>query len=251
MTATVFLCLFWTVPVSFVSALTEVNSLKENLPSLATAVEEYPRLESVLALIAPLLLLILQDVLLPEFLKWFAAWEGHISSSALEAAWFVKYAAFVLVQTFFISAISGSISAELSNMLNEPDQIITFLANALPAQSNYFLQILVVAMAVTMGMEMLRVMPLSLAFARRYLGPNLTEEERRKKWKFLSPLEDPYSFEHANISGSLVLYFMVFYTYSCVAPVSSFFLLIMFVCMESGYRYVFQKFFSAVASSSR
>ena len=64
-------------------------------------------------------------------------------------------------------------------------------------------------MAVMMGMEMLRVVPLGLAFVRRYVGPNLTEEERKKKWKYLNPLEDPYEFEHANISGSIVLFFMV------------------------------------------
>ena len=64
-------------------------------------------------------------------------------------------------------------------------------------------------MAVTMGMEMLRVVPLTLAFVRKFVGPNLTAEERKKKWKFLNSLEDPYQFEHANISGSVVLYFMV------------------------------------------
>lgn len=237
--ATVVLCLFWTVPTSFISALTEVNSLKENVPVLGRWVEKYPSLEDALALIAPLLLLILQDVLLPEFLAWFAAWEGHISSSITESAVFVKYAAFVLVQTFFISAISGSISAELGNMINEPDQFVDFLANALPAQSNYFLQILVVAIAINMGLEMLRVGPLGLAFLRRFVGPNLTEDERRKRWKFFTPLEDPKKFEHANVSGSVVLYFMVFFVYCCLAPVSCFFLLIMFFLMESGYRYNF------------
>jgi len=99
LTATVVLCLFWTVPVSFISALTEVNSLKQNIPALADVVEEYPAIENFLALLAPLLLLILQDVLLPIFLEWFAEWEGHISSSTMESAVFVKYAMFVLVQT--------------------------------------------------------------------------------------------------------------------------------------------------------
>ena len=94
--ATITLCLFWTGPVSFISALTEVNSLKKYFPALGEFVEEHPNTEQVLALIAPFLLLMLQDVVLPEFLNWFATWEGHVSSSALEAAVFVKYAAFVV-----------------------------------------------------------------------------------------------------------------------------------------------------------
>jgi len=140
---------------------------------------------------------------------------------------------------FFVSAISGSIAAELKNMLDNPDHIIDFLAIALPAQSNYFLQILVVALVVTMGLEMLRVMPIGSAMARKFFGPNLTEEERRKPWKFLYPLESPRKFEHAKSSGSVVLYFMVFFVYSCLAPISSFFLLFMFYLMEVGYRYQF------------
>ena len=144
-----------------------------------------------------------------------------------------------MVVQFFVSAISGSIAAELQNMLNEPEKFIDFLANALPAQSNYFLQILVVALVVTMGLEMLRVTPLSLALVRKFVGPNLTEKERTKRWQLFSPLEDPYRFEHANVSGSVVLYFMVFFVYSCLAPVSNFFLLVMFFLMESGYRYQF------------
>ena len=144
-----------------------------------------------------------------------------------------------LFPQFFVSAISGSIAAELQNMINEPDQFINFLANALPAQSNYFLQILVVALVVTMGFEMLRVMPLTLALVRKFVGPRLTEKERTKAWKWFNPLEEPCKFEHANVSGSVVLYFMVFFVYSCLAPVSSFFLLVMFYMMETGYRYQF------------
>lgn len=124
-------------------------------------------------------------------------------------------------------------------MFKEPGKTIDLLANALPAQSNYFLQILVVAMAVTMGFELLRIVPLGMALVRRFVGPNLTPKERAKRWKYLSPLEDPREFEHANISGSVVLYFMVFFVYACLAPISSFFLLVMFFVMETGYRYQF------------
>jgi calcium permeable stress-gated cation channel len=101
--ATVALCLFWTFPISIISSMTEVNSLKENSELLASWIDRFPNLEHILALLAPLLLLILQDVVLPEFLEWFAAWEGHVSSSALEAAVFVKYAAFVVSIIIFVA----------------------------------------------------------------------------------------------------------------------------------------------------
>jgi hypothetical protein len=124
-------------------------------------------------------------------------------------------------------------------MLNNPDQFTDFLANALPAQSTYFLQLLVVSLALTMGTEMLRVYPLSLTLARKFVGPNLTDEEREKRWSFFTPLEDPRELDHAFASGGVVFYFMVFFVYACLAPISSFFLLAMFILMESGFRYQF------------
>jgi hypothetical protein len=120
--ATTTLCFFWTIPIAFVSGLTEVSTLKEQFPFLGRWVEEYPRLENVLALVAPLLLLILQDVLLPEFLMKFAAWEGHIAASALEASVFVKYAAFVVSQNDgTVHCIVGLVVFEFPTLFSLPN----------------------------------------------------------------------------------------------------------------------------------
>jgi calcium permeable stress-gated cation channel len=94
--ATSVLCLFWSIPMAFFSSLTEVNSLKENLPKLGELTKAYPALESFLALIAPLLLLSLNELVLPFILKAFATWEGHVGASLLEASLFIKLCAFVV-----------------------------------------------------------------------------------------------------------------------------------------------------------
>jgi hypothetical protein len=92
--ATMTLCFFWTIPMSFLSSLTEINSIKESLPRLADFLEDYPSLESALALLAPLFLILLNEALLPVFLNWFSSWEGHVGAPTLEAAVFVKLSAF-------------------------------------------------------------------------------------------------------------------------------------------------------------
>lgn len=96
MFATSILCLFWSIPMAFFSSLTEVNSLKQNLPRLGELLVDFPALESFLALVAPLLLLLMNEVLLPVILKYFATWEGHVGASLLEASLFVKLCAFVV-----------------------------------------------------------------------------------------------------------------------------------------------------------
>ena len=238
--ATVALCIFWSIPTSFISSLTELNSLKQRLPRLGTAVENNPWLEDVLAVMAPLLLLFLNESILPFVLKYFSRWEGHVSSPALEAALFSKLCFFAITQTFFISSISGTISAELENILNNPDELSQLLANSLPAQSSYMLQIIFVSTFVLQGVELIRAWPLGLALIRRYVGPNLTAKERRTTWKHvLTPLEDPPEFEHAEVYAQLVLFYVVFFVYSSIAPMVSVFMAPCCLICESGYRYHF------------
>jgi hypothetical protein len=232
--ATVTLCLFWSFPVAFISSLTAVNSLKINLPRLGDMIEKSPALEMFLALLAPLLLLCLNEAVLPVILKWFAQWEGHISSPRLEASLFRKLSAFQIIQTFFISTISGSLTSELANMIDNPEKIVQLLANTLPTQSSYFIQLMFVFTFFFHGLELLRVTPLGYALIRRFVGPNLTAKERQKKWKGLYSLEEPPSFWHAETFSQIVLFYVVFFVYSTMSPITSVFLAGCFVILESG-----------------
>ena len=58
--------------------------------------EDHPSAEYMLALIAPLLLLIIDSVILPEILKLFSKWEGHFSSAKLDASLFIKLGVFMV-----------------------------------------------------------------------------------------------------------------------------------------------------------
>ena len=93
---TVALCLFWTLPVSFIASLTEVDTLKHNFSSIETLIGNAPWMEDLLALIAPILILTLTLVVLPEILQYISTFEGPISKSVLEATVFVKMAAFMV-----------------------------------------------------------------------------------------------------------------------------------------------------------
>ncbi|KAL3922786.1 MAG: hypothetical protein SGILL_002017, partial [Bacillariaceae sp.] len=237
--ATATLCVFWSFPVAFISSLTEVNSLKESLPRLGEMTENSPALEMFLALLAPLMLLLLNEAILPVILKYFSLWEGAISSPRLEASVFRKLSAFQIIQTFFISTISGSLTSELANMIDNPESIVQFLANSLPTQSSYFIQLILVFTFFIHGLELLRVIPLSYALARKCIGPNLTAKESRKKWRFIYSLEDPPDFWHAETFSQIVLFYVVFFVYAAISPITCVFLLGCFLILESGYRYLF------------
>jgi hypothetical protein len=71
--------------------------------------------------------------------------EFPISGSIVEASMFIKLAVFMIIQTFFVSAISGSVTKEIANIIEDPLSIIDLLANTLPAQSTFFIQVRVPA----------------------------------------------------------------------------------------------------------
>lgn len=122
-------------------------------------------------------------------------------------------------------------------MIENPESIITLFANSLPAQSSYFTQILLATTFLMQSLEFLRVYPLGMAFLRHFVGPNLTEKERSKTWGWFNSLEDPPDFWHAEAFAQIILYFMVFFVYAVIAPVTTFFLYFCFILLESGFRY--------------
>lgn len=88
------LCIFWTVPVTLLISLTEVNALKKDSRFLQEWVDAAPWLENVLNQVAPLLISFLNQVLLPQILRCISRLEGALGASQLEAALFTKLSAF-------------------------------------------------------------------------------------------------------------------------------------------------------------
>lgn len=126
-----------------------------------------------------------------------------------------------IIQAFFVSALSGTITAELANFLEQPEKIVDLLATSLPTQSSYFIQICLVFTFLLQGLDLVRAYPLGLAILRRYVfGPNLTPDERKKSWGMFRSLEDPPEFWHAELLAQVMLFFVVFFVYSVIAPIT-------------------------------
>ena len=87
------LCLFWTIPVSFILSLAEVESLKQQFDFLEDWIDKFPGLEALLRQLAPILLWVLGEILF-VILNIIIKWEGHVGVSIMEASLFQKLSAF-------------------------------------------------------------------------------------------------------------------------------------------------------------
>ena len=207
---TVLLCVFWTIPVSFVVSLTEPDSLKNLLPFLENTLNDNPWIGNLLQQAGPIILILL-NALLPFILGEFCKLEGPISSSVLGASLFVKLSAFMVIQTFFVSAIAGSLTKSLQCILDDWTQGIDFLASALPGQATFYVQLLLIRTCIGQGIELLRIVPIVIATVRSKVGPNLTDKERNSTWMGLRPFADPTFFQYPEVSANGILYFTVLF----------------------------------------
>lgn len=215
------LCIFWTVPVSFLAALGSVEKLTEIFPFLEDWLLAAPWLSMFLAQLQPLLLVIIVG-LLPPILTLFSKREGHISEARLSASLFSKLSIFLLIQIFFVQMISGTILQELEAMLNDPLSIISLLATALPQQAQSFMQYVIVQTFLNLGFEIIRIGPIIIAWIRRRFGPNLTEKERSSPWMGLDPICIAQEMDFADVQANLILYYMILFVYSVLSPFTAF-----------------------------
>lgn len=153
-----------------------------------------------------------------------------------------------IIQIFFIQAISGSIFREVDAIIKSPMRIINLLASSIPAQVIAFMQYVMVQTFLTMGLEMIRLVPIVMGFIRKNLGPSLTPKERNKIWLGLRPIENYevwkdlglkpvlYNLELADVLSNLILFFMIIFAYACLSPALSFLMCFIFGLLETCYR---------------
>lgn len=153
----------WTFPTVFIASLANLRHLSRSVPWVAQLIAQHPWLVQVGAVGAPQLLLVLNSAL-PIILECISYFELPLSHSVLVASLFPKLASFMvrgndgsngtvsnnstcstvpqrqIIQTFFVTALSGSIWAELGRILTNSAHFLDFLGRALPGQSIFFMQ---------------------------------------------------------------------------------------------------------------
>ena len=114
---------------SFIATLSSVEGLTGVIPKLGDLLEKAPWIEMFLAQLAPLLINI-ANALLKVLLRMFSGLEGPISGSEISALTFSKLSAFMIIQTFFVSAISGSLVSQITAMIENPTKIVSLVSMA-------------------------------------------------------------------------------------------------------------------------
>jgi len=231
--------------VAFVSSLSNVDKLTETFTFLEEPVSKYPWFAELLAILAPFILVVFVS-LLPYILLAFVKFEGLIEIETMQhPSLFTKLASFTIIQTFFISTIAGTLFLSIQDIIQNPTQGVKDVASALPEQSAYFIQIIIVQNLPPLGIELLRISPIVQNILRgivsNRLGHNLSEKEKTTTFMGLRSLNDPLEYYFGRELGSkTILAMMTLYVYgSGMAPITSYFTLIVFGFLAIGFRHQF------------
>jgi len=235
------LCVFWTVPVAFVSSFSNVEGLVQILPFLQGPIDKYPWFSNFMAQLAPLILVVFLS-LLPHILLFFVKFEKPIEIASMQhPSLLSKLAAFTIIQTFFISTISGSLFESIQDILDNPASAVAIVATALPAQSAYFIQLIIVQNLLALGIELLRISPIVQEWigilVKKLAGYDLTEKERNTSFMGIRDIADPLEYYFGRELGmKTCLIMMVLYVYGCMSPLTAYFTLAIFLLIAMGFR---------------
>lgn len=120
-----------------------------------------------------------------------------------------------------------------------PIEFIKLVAEALPKQSGYFTQIIIVSTCVGPLLELFRVTALVQSVARANLGRRLTEKERNITRGCLRPLSGVDKIYFSRLQARFPLYFLILFVYTVITPIVNWFCLALFLVVGSVYRYQF------------
>eukprot|EP00562_Extubocellulus_spinifer_P004070 CAMPEP_0178517898 /NCGR_PEP_ID=MMETSP0696-20121128/25950_1 /TAXON_ID=265572 /ORGANISM="Extubocellulus spinifer, Strain CCMP396" /LENGTH=936 /DNA_ID=CAMNT_0020148387 /DNA_START=89 /DNA_END=2899 /DNA_ORIENTATION=- len=235
------LCILWTIPVSFVASFSNVEGLVQIFPALQEPIEKYPWFSNFMAQIAPLILVVFISIL-PYILLFFVTFEKPIERASMQhPSLLSKLSAFTIIQTFFISTISGSLFQSIQDIIDNPTSAVELVATALPAQSAYFIQLIIVQNLLALGIELLRISPIAQEWlgtlVKKIFGYNLTEKERNTSFLGIRDIADPLEYYFGRELGSkTILLMMVLYVYGCMSPVTAYFTLAIFLLIAMGFR---------------
>ncbi|KAI7886180.1 DUF221-domain-containing protein [Lichtheimia hyalospora FSU 10163] len=170
LTLTSAIVIFWIIPVGFVQAVANIQSLTQVLPFLAVLNSLPPTAVGIIQGILPAVALAILVALVPIIFRIFSKQEGIPQKSMVDLALLDKYFFFLYVDVMLISTIVGGVVQAIGAIAQNPLSIINTLAESLPKASTFFITYVMLQALNSSGQAMLQTVPLVLSYVFPFLS---------------------------------------------------------------------------------
>merc|ERR1711964_258862 len=140
----VLMILFWSIPVSVVGAISNVNYLTDKVPFLSFINDIPSQILGVVTGLLPSVMLAILMALVPIVCRLMAKLSGEVTLGRVELKTQHWYMAFQVIQVFLITTFSSGAASVVTDIIDDPSSATTLLAENLPKASNFFISYIIV-----------------------------------------------------------------------------------------------------------
>lgn len=210
-------------PTAFISALNSVETLKRKFPGLKkwlpTSDEENRWINAVLALIAPLLLLILLSIIPPIFgvlTRRVIKDSRTISESHYHV--FKRYFGFLFYNALVIFMVTTSVVETVKRAYSNPIEVLNQIGSTLPKPAAFFINFIIIKALSGLPSELIRMPAYLTHIVKVLFVDELTEQNRAQVVIGCRSLTHPGGFNYGKFLAEHTLLFVYSMCYSCLAP---------------------------------
>ncbi|KAK9768857.1 phosphate metabolism protein 7 [Basidiobolus ranarum] len=226
------LVILWFFPVTFMSALFNIEELSRLIPPLKPILSWNVTIKGIITGVLPSLGMTILMSLLPIILALLSRYEGLVRDSDIQISVMNKYFFFLIVNVLLVTTLASGIFKVLHNMINNPSSIVKRLAESLPSASTFFMTYVMLNGISGGAKELLQAVPFVLRFVLTFLLPKTPRKLIRLKampciqWGTFFP-------QHT-------LVFVIGIVYSTMAPLLLIFVTAYFLIFYFVYHHQFQ-----------
>ena len=209
---------FYAVPVALISLLTSESALISISPRLAQLDEASAFFSSALAMVQPICLVIIQQLLPPLFVQISKA-EGLLSFSEVQMRAFSRYFMFQVLNVFLVTAVAGTIFDTIAIIVENPEAAFEMLGNSLPRMSSFFITLVTMKTFLGLGAELVRCLSIVQSVVRFFLLRGSTLRKKKFPVIALRAIDDPGYFPFHKILAQDMLVVVISVVFAVVAPI--------------------------------
>ncbi|KAI7904575.1 uncharacterized protein BX663DRAFT_530119 [Cokeromyces recurvatus] len=173
LTLTTAIVIFWAIPVVFVQAIANIDTLAKALPFLNAINNMGPTAVGIIQGILPAVFLSILISLVPIIFTILSKNEGIPQRSFVQLSLLHKFFFFQLVDVVLVSTLSGgfmTIVDKLNNFVHNPFEIINVLSTNLPKASTFFITFVMLQSTNQSGQSMVQVVPFLLSYVKPFFN---------------------------------------------------------------------------------